>query len=278
MLQGPPARVVGWVLAVNAVNFCYWPDRGQQRWWTVARGQIAGHDDEALGVMAAFSEAIDNGVGLLDGRWLAQMDAPTLRSLLPPAPGAGELPMLAERAAALAELGRTWLEVGGPLGLLALSKGSAVRFMLEIVRRCPSWEDARVLRGERIRFLKRAQLAASMVYGRLGGHAPAAFTDLDRLSVFADYRLPQLLRAAGVLELSPALAARIDAGELLKEGSEEEAEIRAVTVHLGERIRVALLPRFPGLTAIQVDHLLWRTAVQRQAELPPFHRCRTTAY
>ena len=46
--------------------------------------------------------------------------------------------------------------------------------------------------------------------GTFASH-PCAFTDLDQLTMFADYRVPQLLRPLGILEYRPALAQRIDA-------------------------------------------------------------------
>ncbi|MCB9759014.1 MAG: hypothetical protein H6739_04175 [Alphaproteobacteria bacterium] len=269
---------MAWLLVYNAVNFCYWPDRGRSRWWVRIGDRAVGQDDEALGVMAAFGAAMDAGEALWDGARLAAMTLDELAGILAPAPGAEPLPLMPERLVGIREMGRAFQEHGGALGLIEAACGSAIRLARLLARVSPSWEDARVLRGERVRFLKRAQLCAAMIHGRFAGRGPGAFGDVDKLTVFADYRLPQVLRAIGMMQLDPGLAARIERGEELVEGSVEEVEIRAVTVHAGERLRQALLPQMPGLTALQVDHLLWRTGVQLQDELPPFHRCRTTAY
>merc|ERR1712139_122238 len=48
--------------------------------------------------------------------------------------------------------------------------------------------------------------------------------------MFADYRVPQILRAEGVLSYADDLARRIDAQEEIRAGSEEEVEIRSATV------------------------------------------------
>lgn len=278
MFTGSVEQVIGWLLAYNAVNFCYWPDPGQPRWWTRLGERDLGQDDEALGIMAAFGEAIERAVPLCDGNWLAQASISDLEAILAPAPGAGRLPMMAERHAGLVELGLAYQRYGGPMGLIHEAKGSAVRLVQLLPRACPSWEDSAVILGERVRFLKRAQLATAMIYGRFAGEGAGRFDDIAELVVFADYRLPQILRGSGMMVLKPSLEARIARGDLLLSGSREEIEIRAATVHLGDRIRQALDPRFPGITALQVDHLLWRAAVRAQDRLPPFHRCRTTAY
>jgi len=43
-------------------------------------------------------------------------------------------------------------------------------------------------------------------------------------------RAQAVLRSAGVLKLAPPLAAKIDAGETLRAGGEEEVALRAATV------------------------------------------------
>lgn len=269
-------RVVAWLLAYNAVNFCYWPDEGP-RWWTVVEGRPRGQDDEALGVMAAFAEDLRGSRRLLDASGLARFDEADLSELLAPAPGAGALPLMGERVAGLRALGAGLAELGGVLGLVEAAGGSAVRLSGLLAVRC-GFEDCADHEGERLFFRKRAYLCAAMLHGRFQGSGPGAFSDIVRLPVFADYRLPQILRAEGALALEPALAAAIDRGEPLPAGCAAEVEIRAATVLAAERLRLALAERAPEVTALVVDQILWRAAVARQDALPPFHRTRTTAY
>jgi hypothetical protein len=57
------------------------------------------------------------------------------------------------------------------------------------------------------------------------------FADLEQLTIFADYKLPQVLRHYHVLAYDSTLAQRIDNQELLPAAeSEEEVEIRAATI------------------------------------------------
>ena len=44
--------------------------------------------------------------------------------------------------------------------------------------------------------------------------------------MFADYRVPQILRHVGILRYSPALCARVDARTEVPFASDEETEIR----------------------------------------------------
>jgi hypothetical protein len=270
MFQGSDAHVVAWLLAYNAVNFCYWPEADSARWHTVVGGQRVGHDDEALGVMAAFGEAMRRDVPLWDGSFLAGLDRRTLEGLLTPAPGAGHLPMMDERLRGLQELGTAYLQVGGPLGLL---KASAVDTVGSLGQHCPGWRDTRVLGHTRLDFMKRAQLCVAMIHGRLGGRGVGAFPDLHRLTVFADYRLPQILRGMRVLRVHPELAARIDGEVSLPAGSAEEVSLRAAAVHAAHR-----LCQVSGAGALEVDYWLWKNAVEHNADLPTFHRTRCTEY
>jgi hypothetical protein len=127
---------------------------------------------------------------------------------------------------------------------------------------------------------------------------PAAFTDLEKLTMFADYRVPQLLRSLGILQYTVALAGKIDAKQELGAGSEEEVEIRAATVHAVERLRRRLelkqakQARTSSSTTtttsttittstvltIEVDWLLWERGERMKDGLPPHHRTLTMYY
>jgi hypothetical protein len=118
-------------------------------------------------------------------------------------------------------------------------------------------------------FYKRAQIAANDLV--LAGVAD--FADVDDLTVFADNFLPHVLRVDGVLVLDDALAARIDAGELIPAGSEEERELRACAVHACER----LAARF-GVAPRVLDNWLWNRGLEPAYAARPAHLTRTVFY
>jgi hypothetical protein len=119
-------------------------------------------------------------------------------------------------------------------------------------------------------FLKRAQIAAADLH-RAGA---ARFTDLDRLTMFADNLVPHVLRLDGVLTFDSGLVQRIDAGQLIEHGSPEEVEIRACAVHA-----VELIVDAHGQTnAAAIDELLWQRGQQPSYKARPRHRSRCSAY
>jgi hypothetical protein len=140
---------------------------------------------------------------------------------------------------------------------------------------------------------------------------------MDRLTTFADYRVPQILRHKGILEYAPTLADRVNRQFELARGSFEEVSIRAATVvAVEELVRVLNRPRTTarthtapattteptnhrdkdnnnnddnnnsnntnpgGFTDVTVDWYLWQVGERMHQEgiLEPFHRVRTHFY
>ena len=65
------------------------------------------------------------------------------------------------------------------------------------------------------------------------GKGLGSFDDMGELTMFADYRVPQLLRDAGVMVYSEHLATIVDKGIELLAGSEEETQIRCSSSYQG---------------------------------------------
>jgi hypothetical protein len=100
----------------------------------------------------------------------------------------------------------------------------------------------------------------------------AEFSDLDRLTIFADNLVPHVLRVDGVLRYDPGLAARIDAGELIPPG-DEEREIRACALTACE-----LMARESGVPPRLIDGWLWNRGQASRYKAVPRHRTRTVYY
>ena len=60
-----------------------------------------------------------------------------------------------------------------------------------------------------------ATLAVGDIYGAFGGKGLGAFDDLEQLTMFADYRVPVVLKTMGVLKYSPQLEAKVRAQALV---------------------------------------------------------------
>src|SRR5262249_30157193 len=111
-----------------------------------------------------------------------------------------------------------------------------------------------------------------------GGQGLGAFADLEILTAFADYKVPQVLRRLGVLAYDDALAAKVDTRTLIPTGSPEEVEIRAATAWGCELVRRALAARGKPLRAFEVDWALWLAGQTLPADTRPYHRTYTVFY
>ncbi len=224
-------RTLNWLLVLDALNFCFWAEKGQERW------QISYHGETLGGywaLAAALTRAVEEGYPLWDARYLSELSMSDLRYILRGIPSAGgkppvEIPLLEQRLANAREAGQVLLARydGQFANVVEEAGGSAVKLALLLVEHFPSFRDIALYRGHEVRFLKRAQICASDVHGAFGGKHWGAFYDLHQLTIFADYKLPQILRHFGALFYDSTLEERIDKQEVLEAGSEEEIEIRA---------------------------------------------------
>jgi hypothetical protein len=157
-------------------------------------------------------------------------------------------------------------QLGGFLGertamdLVAAAGGSAERMAETLAGGMTLYAD----RG----FYKRAQLVPSdLALAGIG-----RWTDLHRLTIFADNLVPHVLRLDGILRYDPRLAAHIDAERLLRAGPQER-EIRAGAVHA-----CATIARRLGVSEQELDHVLWTRGGAPHYKAVPRHRCRTVWY
>lgn len=137
-------------------------------------------------------------------------------------------------------------------------------------------------KGSLVHFYKRAQILVGDIWAAYGRSTdplhPYSFHDMDQLTMFADYRVPQILRHMGVMVYAPELARKVDALEVLPFGSEEEVEIRAVTIVAVEKLKDCLRRSGRELLAIEIDWLLWQWGEAMKDDILPHHRTLTIYY
>lgn len=288
-------RTAMWVLVLDALNFCFWSTNADpdDRWRVAWRGQTYnGYDALA----AALHRAVTgDSIPLWDPAYLATITEKDVRHVLRPVPGAADIPLFADRVRNLRELGRGLLaqpptsETSPFIAMIAEAGGSAVRLIEAVLTAFPSFRDVVTLppshrwnpspdRPVTIRFLKRAQILVADLAGAGRGTPWGTFTDLDALTAFADYKVPQVLTRHGVLVYGDDLRARLQRRELIPPDSETEIEIRAATIWACELLRRALARRGRSIPASHLDWLLWTEGQSLPDDTLPYHRTLTTFY
>jgi hypothetical protein len=267
---GHGEATLAFLLTLDAVNFGsgYFPA-------IFARPEQSGFLTVAAALTAHFERQ-----GPLSAAELARLNSEDCARIFgfgPDRPAAGEL--LAEFAASLNQLGTFVLDgYGGDFSRLVAAAGGSAERLVGLLAAIPSFADVACWRGRRVPFYKRAQLAAADLHIAFGGAGAGNFADVDALTICADNLVPHVLRWDGVLYYAEALATRIDGGELLAAGSEEEVEIRAAAVHAGELLVAELHRSGRPVNALQLDNALWYRGQQPFYRLRPRHRTRTIFY
>ncbi len=249
-LEGEPADVADYMLALDAINF-------GSGWFPTLDKRS--HDGRPVSGYFTVAWALADHVrahGPPTAAWLSHVDTVGIAEILGQNP-TNELMSLYSQA--LRALG-SFLGERRALDLLAKSGGSAERLAEMLARGMAMFDD----RG----FYKRAQILANDL--ALAG--VAEFDDLDRLTIFADNLVPHVLRCDGVLLYDDALATRIDSGQPLALGRVER-EIRACALHACE-----LISQRTGVPARAIDTWLWSRGQAPEYKARPRHRCRNVFY
>ena len=74
--------------------------------------------------------------------------------------------------------------------------------------------------------MKRAQIFVADLWAAFEGEGLGRFDDIDSITMFADYRVPQILNALGCMWYAPGLEARIRERGMLVVGGEWEVQLR----------------------------------------------------
>jgi hypothetical protein len=162
--------------------------------------------------------------------------------------------------------------------LIESAENSAVKLVEILSEKIPSFRDWAEYNGKTVYFFKRAQILAADLYGAFSGKSWGSFHDMEKLTAFADYKLPQVLRHLGILNYSGHLADKIDKKILLAPGCTEEVEIRAHTIWVVEQIRQDLARHGKSLYSYEIDWLLWNLGQKDAFREKPYHLTLGTCY
>jgi hypothetical protein len=249
-LEGTPEDVASYLLTLDAVNF-------GSGWFPTLRKRHAGGRPVSGYFTVAWALADQfRAHGPWTNAQLRALRADEVAGVLGQAP---DHELMALYAQALRSLG-SFLGERSTLDVVQQARGSAVALAETLAGGMAMFHDPG--------FFKRAQIVPSDL--ALAG--VAEFSDLDRLTIFADNLVPHVLRCDGVLVYDERLAARIDAGRPLRMGAQER-EIRGCAVHA-----CRLLAERLGVDERTLDQRVWNRGQAPAYKARPRHRCHTVYY
>lgn len=269
-------EILRWLFVIDTLNYSFWPNPGSPLWSV----EYAGREWSGYwGLAASFKRAYEEGIPLTDALFLSELREDTLKHVFR---GKGEIPLFRSRLAHLKGVGQILLKYfeGDVTNVVRASEKSAEKLVKFIVTYFPFFRDEASYKGRRVFFWKRAQIYAFDIFLAFNGKGWGEFYDIDVLTAFADYKLPQVLRALGVLRYSEDLSGLIDNRIPIMAGSPEEVEIRAATVQSVELLRQELegLTGIHDILAARVDQFLWYLGQEESFRVKPYHLCRTVFY
>jgi hypothetical protein len=267
-------KTVAYLLVLDTINFCFWPPPGKAKWEIDYESKrLSGY----YALTASLKRAVESGIPILEAEYLADLSQDQLKYILE---GSGEIQLLENRLTALNELGNILIEgYEGHAHRLVESAGhSALKLARLLAEKLHSFNDIAEYQGNRVFFYKRAQIIAADLYGAFNGEKWGRFSDMDKITAFADYKLPQVLRHLGILHYTDALAQKIDQEILIDTGFPEEIEIRANTIQAVELIRRELAQKGKALMSFEIDWLLWNLGQDNKYRKKPYHKTLTIFY
>jgi hypothetical protein len=264
-------RTLLYLFLLDALNYSFW---GAPRWTIDYRGaSLNGY----WALAAALKRAVEEDAKILDSGFLGSITPSYLSHVLR---GQGEIPMFVERWRNVREVGRVLSSRFGGSAARVVEEADrgAGRLARSFADNFSSFQDTSIYESIAVSFFKRAQILVADIAGSFAGLGWGEFKDIGELTAFADYKLPQLLRAWGILKFDTGLAQRVDAGEELVKDSPEEIEIRAATLWAVEFLRLTLAQLGREVTSVQIDWFLWESSQHAVEGLEPYHRVRTIYY
>ncbi|EAS28500.3 uncharacterized protein CIMG_09704 [Coccidioides immitis RS] len=154
-----------------------------------------------------------------------------------------EIPLLQERIASLREAGRILCDEYDCsfVNCIEEANNSAAALVNLLAENFPCFRDEATFERKTVRFYKRAQILVADIWACFRGRKYGKFNDIDKITMFADYRVPQMLHQLGCLLYSPRLESHIRQLKLIPSGDKWEIELRGASIWCVELIRQMIM-------------------------------------
>jgi Potential Queuosine, Q, salvage protein family len=297
--EGKEEEVLSFVFTMDLLNFSFWSDHDD------GKGKEPGESEKFAveydgktytgykSLVASLRRALDEDIPITTPSfWHDAEECPDdkIRHVFRSASNE-EIPLLDERIRILREAAEVLckdFDLSLP-NLISQANGSAASLVNLLAEHFPCFRDQVRFEGKTIRLLKRAQIFAADLWACFDGKSYGAFDDIDSLTMFADYRVPQMLHSLGSLVYSPPLESKLKRRVHIEPGSQYEVEIRGCSIWCVEMIRKEILRAHPEakVNAVLIDFFLYDVCKEMEKALKeggeeldmlPHHRTRCIWY
>jgi hypothetical protein len=288
-------KAVDWIFLVDTLNFSFWSGPSKSggedvpKWEVKYNGKIyTGYFAFCAGVNRAITE---EGLDITNPKVFGALTLEDIYRIFR-SETSTPIPLAQERVNSLKEVSEVLLSKysGSFVNCVKASQGSALALLKTVVEDFPCYRDeAPYVYDENtiVTFYKRAQILVADIWACFEGKGLGAFSDINVLTMFADYRIPQVLLHFGAIRYSPDLNKFLEQDLEIPNGDRREVEIRAASIHAVELIREKVQEKLrengqnpDSINAIMIDHFLWdyRREHAQALEKYPYHKTRCIFY
>ncbi|XP_034630429.1 queuosine salvage protein isoform X1 [Trachemys scripta elegans] len=277
---------VNWVFLADTLNFSFWSEHQDHKCLVKYRGKMySGY----WSLCAAINRALDDGIPITSAAYYATMTLEQVRHVFRSDTDV-PMPLIEERHRILNETGTILLEKfgGSFVTCVKMSEKSAQKLLRIVVENFPSYRDEATFKGKKVSFYKRAQILVADTWSALEGKGDGCFGDISSLTIFADYRIPQVLVHLGAMRYSDELMKKLHEGIMFQSGDKQEVEIRGCSIwccglicdHLLELYKKKGQNMSERINAVLLDYYLWDYARDHREDMKeiPIHRVRCIYY
>ncbi|XP_030753726.1 queuosine salvage protein-like [Sitophilus oryzae] len=265
-------HVLDWLFVVDTLNFCFWNYDDAEGW------KVEGYTGY-FALCATINRALKEKVDILNPKFYSTISEEQLKKIFR-SDTKVEIPLLAERLKCLHEVGAVLQEnfESSFDNVVKKAQNSAKSLLNLIISNFKCFQDEALFESKQVSFYKRAQILVGDVWACFKGEGTGYFKDIDEITMFADYRIPQTLLWYGVFEYNNELLKKLESNAVLKNGDREELEIRACSIHAVELLKDYANKRLETkkINSILIDHFLWDFRRKHVTEIDekglPFHK------
>ncbi|KAJ8593930.1 hypothetical protein M405DRAFT_809954 [Rhizopogon salebrosus TDB-379] len=309
---------LNWIFLISSLNFSFWSEKEGQpgkygvEWRTSWHNKTRKVHTGYWSLLAALNRALEEGIPITDPKFYSsetQCPDSLIAHVFRAAPESAEsLPLLNERLAIMREVGAVLCnDFGGSyLGFLEAfqrkhgNEGTALDLVKFVTDSFPSFRDERAFYGRQVFFWKRPQILVAETWAAFypehpdtphpifPGHSGPRISDL---TMFADYRVPQILHHLCILIYPASLIRKLRKGRRLEPGSREEMSLRAASIIAVEQVRKEMIADGSDeeVSSVLIDFYLWDLAKKLEVgeehisgiqtnDIVPAHRTRSIWY
>ena len=253
--------IINFLLIFESIDYSFW---GQPKWEINTDEGIKDGSDALLYIMLKYVKETKTTD-------FSNITIEEFKKLLK---GNIEIPLLQERYKTISDISKVINEkMSGSFYKYIKDINTDTDLFNNIISNFKSFKDERTYKGKTIYLYKLAQLLTSDIL-HIREEAEGIKVDYSNLIGCSDYKIPQTLRALGILEYNDELANIIDNQKQIDISSEYEVEIRASQLVVIDYITNKL----PNAKSIDINDYLFMYSKKIKDIVRPYHLCRNTNY